>query len=126
MLASSGACAATIATSAFSISTSLSASESSSSTAMMPWATCASRVPVFSTTPQPKLRVPGSSPRTVRLMNASSDLRHLFVGHVEVCVDVLHVVVIVDGIDETEADLCVASGDRLLGLREVCELRPFH
>ena len=37
-----------------------------------------------------------------------SDLLHLFVGDVEVGVDVLHVVVIVEGLGEVQADLGVA------------------
>src|SRR5262245_51956721 len=43
-----------------------------SSVSMTPWATCEGRVPSRRTTPQPRCRVPGSTPRTIMGAPASA------------------------------------------------------
>src|SRR5258708_7890194 len=64
-LASAGACASMASASPRSISTSRSARGADASVWTIPCATWTRRVPRGSTTPQPKCRVPGSSPMTL-------------------------------------------------------------
>ena len=68
------------------------------SVSMTPWATCRRRSPSFTTTPQPKCRVPGSIPRTRMSQAPPPRPLHLLVGDVEVGVDLLHIVVVVEGV----------------------------
>src|SRR5262245_1083208 len=75
------------------------------------------RLPSLSTTPKPVRRLPGSSPST-RMAASATQLRQHVVGDAEVGVDLLHVFVLLERLDQPQRRARLALRERHLHRRQ--------